>query len=294
MVLDMRLFYAVGEALATRRWGGSRSIRNLLAALGFLAECVVEKDQSGHGFNHRDGAGEDARVMTAATFEGGVLEVEADCFLFHHHSGNWFEGGAEVNRFTIGNPALHTAGAVCGGADFAIDGTERIVVLGAGELDGGEAGTDLETFGGGEAQHCFSEVRFQAIEDRFAPAGGNSASDTFDDATDRVAVLPHLFDQLDHFRCGLWIGATDDVGLDLVERDCFGIDFGADIFDLSDEGEDFHGESFAEDFFCNGTRGDAANCLPRAAAAAALPITKAVFGLVGVIGVGRAEFDGHL
>jgi hypothetical protein len=42
-------------------------------ALGAVAEEVVCEDEEGHGFDHGDGAWEDAGVVAAAAFEGGVL-----------------------------------------------------------------------------------------------------------------------------------------------------------------------------------------------------------------------------
>jgi two-component system cell cycle sensor histidine kinase/response regulator CckA len=254
---------------------------------------VVDEDEGGHGFDHGDGAGEDAGVVAAAAFQGCVLVFDVDGVLFDHDGGDGFEGGAEVDGFAIGDSALDTAGTVGGGADFAVDHAKGIVVLGAGELCSGEAGADFKSFGGGEAEHGFAEVGFETIEYRFAPAGWDAAGNSFDEATDGIAVFAHLLDELDHLVGGFGIGTADDVGFDLFEGDGVGVDFGGDVLDLGDVGQDLDAVLFAEDFLCDGPCGHAADGFPGAAPAAALPVAEAVFGLIGVIGVRGAKLAGH-
>ena len=40
-----------------------------------LAQRVIHKHQRGHGFHHRNSAGENARIVAATAFECGVLEI---------------------------------------------------------------------------------------------------------------------------------------------------------------------------------------------------------------------------
>ena len=101
-------------------------------ALGAVAEEVVCEDEEGHGFDHGDGAWEDAGVVAAAAFEGGVLVgLGGDGVLFGHDGGDWFEGDLEGDGFAVGDAALDTAGAVGGGADPAVVHAEGVVVFAA-------------------------------------------------------------------------------------------------------------------------------------------------------------------
>lgn len=92
------------------------------------------------------------------------------------------------------------------------------------------------------------------------------------------------------------MGAADVVGFDLVEGDGIGIDIGFEVVDFFDVGEDFEGggEVSGEDFMGDGGGGDAADGFAGGGASAALPIADAVFGVVGVVGVGRTVFVLHL
>ena len=263
-------------------------------ALGVVAEGVVEEDEGGHGFDHGDGAGEDARVVAAAAAEGGVLEVLVHGVLLVHDGGDGFEGDAEVDGFAVGDAALDAAGAVAGGEDAAVFGADGVVVLEAGEADAIKAGADVEALGGGEAEHGFGEVGLEAVEDGFAPADGDFAGEAVDDAADAVAGGTGFLDAGDHAGGGFGVGAANGVGLDLGEGDVFEVDLGGDVLDLGDAGEDFDAEALAEDFFGDGTSGNAADGFAGAGAAAALPVAESVFGLVGVVGVGGAELGGHL
>jgi len=66
-----------------------------LAALGLVAEGVIEEDQGGHGFDEDDRAREDAGVVAAAAFQGGVAMIEIDRKLFEHDGGDRFETDTE-------------------------------------------------------------------------------------------------------------------------------------------------------------------------------------------------------
>ena len=141
------------------------------AALGALPEHVVAEDEGGHGFDHRDGAGEDAGVVAAAALRVrcprlSVVTVCWDCMMV--------AVGLKATRKTIGSPLLmppwmpperlvvvRTSAAVA---------CERVVVFAAGQQGAGEARADLEALGGGQAQHGLGEVGLELVEDRFAEA----------------------------------------------------------------------------------------------------------------------------
>lgn len=163
----------------------------------------------------------------------------------------------------------------------------------AGEFDAIEAGADFEAAGGGQAEHGFGEVGFEPVEDGFTPAWGDIPCDAEDDTADGIAGAAHSFDEPDHFFGGFGVGTADDIGFDVFGAELVGVDGGGDFLDLLDGGEDFDAEEFPEQFLGDGACGDAADGFACAGAAAALPVSYAEFGLVGVVGVGGAVFTGH-
>ncbi len=111
---------------------------------------MIGEDESGHGFYDGDGAWEDAGIMAAARGEGGIIALRVDGLLGLEDGGGGFEGDAEEDFHAVGDAALDTARVVGCGADVAVFVGERVIMLGAVEGGGGEAGTDLEAFGGGD------------------------------------------------------------------------------------------------------------------------------------------------
>lgn len=182
-----------------------------------VAEPVIDEDEGGHGFDDGDGAWEDAGVVATAALEAFGLAIGADGILFAHDGGGGFKGGAEEERFTIGDAALDTAGAVRAGTDVALTIFEGVVVLAAAEACTGEAATDFEAFGGRDGEHGFGEVGLEAVEDRFAESGGHGMYDSADNATDAIAFGADLFDPVNHAPGGFRMGASDGGGFNLLE-----------------------------------------------------------------------------
>jgi hypothetical protein len=75
-------------------------------ALPPLAEEVIADDEGGHGFDHGHGARQDARVVTAAAFEGGIFPLSIDGFLSGHDGGHRFKGDTKDDGFAIRDAPL--------------------------------------------------------------------------------------------------------------------------------------------------------------------------------------------
>ena len=46
-----------------------------------MEEVVVYEDKGGHGLDDGDGAGEDTRIVSAATLDFGIIAGDVDSFL---------------------------------------------------------------------------------------------------------------------------------------------------------------------------------------------------------------------
>lgn len=79
------------------------------AALGLVAEGVVEENKSGHGLHHGHGPGKDARIVATSALQGGVGVVHIHRVLLVHDGGDRFEGDPEVDGLTIADAALNSA-----------------------------------------------------------------------------------------------------------------------------------------------------------------------------------------
>ena len=256
---------------------------------------MVGEDEEGHGFDHGNGSGENAGVVTAASFEGGVLvRVGGDRELFVHDGGDRFEGDAEGDGFAIGDPALDAAGAVAGGADAAFLHAEGVVVFASGEKCSGEAAADFEALGGGQAEHGLGEVGVEFVEDRFSESWRAVADGAGDDSADAVAFGAHGFDEICHRFHGVWVGGPHDIAFDHGGGDGGGVDDGLEVLDAFDPCDNFEaGGEVGDDLAGDGGGGDAADGFAGAGAAAALPVADAVFGIVGVVGVAGTVFGSH-
>ena len=260
-----------------------------------MAEEVVAEDEVGHGFYDGDGTGEDAGVVTATAFEFGVFFVFGDGGLGRHDGGGGLEGDAEEDGFAIGDTALNSAGVVGFGADFVAFHVEVVVVLGAFEGGAGESRADFETFGGWDGEHGFGEVGFEAVEDGFTEPRRAATDDALDRASDGVSFGADFFDAFDHFFGRDGVASADDVGFDVGGGDGEGIDVGGNVLDGFDPSEGFEvGTEVGEDFFGDGRSGNAADGFARGGAATTGGIAGAKFGVVGVVGVRRTVFYGHL
>ena len=110
--------------------------------------------------------------------------------------------------------------------------------------------------------------------------------DDFAGTADRVLLLPHRFDQLDHPPGGLGVGATHGRGFDLIEGDGERVgDVGEDLADLLDVAEDLDAVGVMEKLFGDGAGGDACDGLAGRGATAAAVIAEAELGVEGEVGV---------
>ena len=80
-----------------------------MEALRSLAEEVIADNESGHGFDHGHGAGQDARIVTATAFEGGILALPVDRILRGHDGGDRFKGDTKDDGFAIRDAPLDAA-----------------------------------------------------------------------------------------------------------------------------------------------------------------------------------------
>jgi len=190
---------------------------------------------------------------------------------------------------------LDAAGVVGLGADFFSVHEEVVVMFGTFEGGSGEARADFEALGGGDGEHRFGEVGFEAVEDGFAKSWRAAADDAFDGAADGVAFGTDFLDTGDHGLGSDGVASADDVGFDVGGGDGERVDFGLNILHGFDPGDGFEvGGEMLKDFFGDGSGGDAADGFAGGRSPATLPVTGAVFGIVGVVGVGGTVFFGHL
>ena len=127
---------------------------------------------------------------------------------------------------------------------------------GAGDFAAAEAGSDFETFGGGDAEHGVGEHGFHFVEAGLAEADGCVADDAGDGAAYAVFSVAVVGDEIGHARGGFLVRAADgEEGVDVVASDfaeevevdrvggCGGMGWGGgeEVFaaDGGDKGDDF-------------------------------------------------------
>src|SRR6266542_3194457 len=268
--------------------------REMLRSQGLTPERVVGKDESGHGFDHGDGAGQDARVVTAAAGDGGVLVMDAHGVLLAHDRRGRLEGHAEVDRLAVGDAALDAARAIGSRADTLAVHVELVVVLGSAQVGAGEAGADLEALAGGQAQHPLGQVGLEPVEHRLAPAGRAATHGAGHDAAERVAVLARGLDGVDHQGGQSEIGTADGCDVDLLAHDPLGITLGDQTADLGYPGDHRHLEAHGQELARDRRPRHPAGGLARARPASTPPVADAVLGVVGVVGVTGTILLPHL
>jgi len=260
-----------------------------------LAQEVIADDERGHGLDHRDGAGQDAGIVTAPSGEFGGLAGDGDGLLrFGNRSGR-FESDAEEDMFAVADAALDAAGAVGEGLHASFLDHEGVVVFASGEARPGKAAANFKSLCRGQAHHGLGQIGFQFVKDRLAQRMRNSTDDAFDRAADAVALGADFLDAVDHFLRGGGIGAAHRGRIDIGGRYRFGINLGIDVVDRTDIGDDFEfGMEGADDFLGDDSGGDAADGFAGGGAASTFPVPDAIFGLIGKIGVRGAEHGFHL
>lgn len=105
---------------------------------------MVHEDERGHRLNHRHGARQHARVVTATAFERGVVKGCVHRVLLVHDRGDGLERRAKENRLTVRDAALDAAGTVRGRENFSVLGSKRIVVFAPRQQNAAETGADFK------------------------------------------------------------------------------------------------------------------------------------------------------
>ena len=260
-----------------------------------LAEQVITEHEMHHRFDHRDGARQDAGIVAPARGQLGSLSLHSDCLLNLRNRGGRLEGDTEKDVLAIADATLDAAGAVRGRGDFPLLNDEGVVVLAAGEACSREAAANLKSLGGWKAHHRLGEIGLQLVKDGLAQRVRDSANDALDGATDAVTLGSDFLDAGDHRLGGFEIGTTHGGSIDLGGRNCRLIDFGVQIVDRANVGDDLIGGVKRADHL---TRHDASGHTPDGLAggraATAFPVPDAVLALVGKIGMRGAEHRLHL
>ncbi len=113
--------------------------------------------------------------MTTARGERSFFARSRDSFLLARDRRSRLERDAKDDVFAIADAALHATGVICRRPNFSFAHFEWIVVFRSFHSRCSKSRTDLETFCRRQAQHRFSQVRFEFVENRLAQTRRNSA-----------------------------------------------------------------------------------------------------------------------
>ena len=233
--------------------------------------------------------------MTALGRKGDGIAIEIDRLLGQTDGGRRLERHRKEHRLAVGDAALHPAAVVGGRFQAAVDGHEGIVVNRALEPGAGKPRTDLEPFGGGYREHGLGQLGLELVEDRLTPAGRHLAAHAGDHAADTVLGLLGPGHQGFHFGGGGRVRAAHPVAVHRLPGDLVDVDRRRrNVADGADPGDDLDAIDLVEHLFHHGAGGHAADGFARAGAAAARSGADAVFGLIGVVGMGRPGDPAHL
>ena len=232
--------------------------------------------------------------MAASRLENSGVAVLIHSLLGAHDGRRRLESRPNHDVLPVADAALYAAGAVGASPDSARVIVEEIVVFGAGHRDAAETGADLEALAGRQREHRLREVGLQLVEHRLAQTRRHSPRHRFDHAAQGVAVLAGLLDAFDDTNGHVLVGAARDVRFHLGLGDGVGVHLGCELPDLLDVADDFNAVVAGEQLLGDRSRGHSPDGLARARPAAALPVANAVFGVVGVIGVGGPVLGAHV
>src|ERR1700745_4330409 len=140
---------------------------------------MVAKHQRGHCFYDWHCSGKNARIMAAARSEPGLPARTSHRFLFVADRSCRLKRDTKINLFAVTDAALHAAGIVGYCANSPATHFKWIVVLGAPHPRRRKPRADLESFGCRYAQHRFSQVRIELVENRFTKSRRDAATDAF-------------------------------------------------------------------------------------------------------------------
>lgn len=204
-----------------------------------LTQSMITKYQCGHCFYDWHCTGKDARIMPPARSESGLLARTSHRFLFVADCSCRLKRDAKINFLSITDAALHSAGVVRRRANFSAAHLKWIVMLRAPHPGGRKTRTDFETFCCRYAQHRFSQICLELIENRLANSRRNAASDAFNDAANRVALAANVLDERDHLFRRRGIRAANNILLDVCSFHRGTINFRSDFVNLRDVGDNF-------------------------------------------------------
>ena len=232
--------------------------------------------------------------MATSGCESGFLALDGNGRLRAGNGGRRLECHTEEEGLAIADSALHATRAVTCRMHYAIADFVGVVVFRSCEEGACKAGSHFKSLRGRKTEHAFSQIGFQAVENRFAEANGHSAHCGINEATHAIALAADLFDAGDHFFGGIRIRAAHGIRFDRSGGHGVGIHAGFDIMDAGYPSEDFKaGIKGGENLFCDCGGSDATDRFARGGTSAALPVANAIFALVSEIGMRRAKVGFH-
>src|SRR6266496_4759548 len=180
----------------------SRSFRNPRSAIRdcncSLPQSMIAKHQRGHRYHDRHGSGKNTRIMASARSELSLLARTGHGLLFMGDRSCRLKRDTKINLLSITDAALHAAGIVSCRANSPAAHLKWIVMLRAPHSRRRKTRTNLESLRRRYAQHRFSQICIELVENRFTESGRNAAYHAFNNATNRIAFVANLFDQRHH------------------------------------------------------------------------------------------------
>ena len=98
--------------------------------------------------------------------------------------------------------------------------------------------TDFESFCRRYAQHRFSQICLELVENRFTNSRRNATNDAFNDAANRIAFVANLLNERQHLFYRRGIRAANNILLDVFRFHRGTINFRSDFVNLRDVGDD--------------------------------------------------------
>src|SRR5205814_5057563 len=173
------LFDNPDAAVCNRNAGNCRRCNCL------LSERMIAKHQRGHRFHDRHRPGKNTRIMASSRSELSLLARTGHGLLFVGDRSCGLKCDTKINLLSITDAALRAAGIVSCRANSPATHFKWIVMLRAAHPRRGKTGTNLESLRRRYAQHRFSQIRIELVENRFTESGRNAADNTFNHAANR-------------------------------------------------------------------------------------------------------------
>src|SRR5215217_9030079 len=137
------------------------------------------------------------------------VALTIDCLLWLGDRCGRLGGQAHDDLFAGADAAEDTAVVVASGADATVVAAdERVVVLGSAHMRYAEALTHLDALDRRYAEHRFTNVGLELIENRLAQAGRYAPRAHLDNAAERIKRAPRRVDACDHLLGHRRVGAA--------------------------------------------------------------------------------------